>query len=195
MESVNIANLFVDIMKLETWVVLIIVALFGMLGGFAHKLISPPDDTTTWPGYLVVGAVASLAVLFVFAPKDPVRLIALAIAAGYGGKTALNALEAKVKIAIANAKTEQAKEDGKKAVTAGKEAVGQAQILSQINEELAQALMKATGGSRESIYENAVVPSSSELQSFVIKSPEVVKGELKYLLGTLTSLEKSFIKK
>jgi hypothetical protein len=195
METINIANLVVDIKKLDTWVVFVIVALFGMLGGFAHKLISPPEDKTTWPGYLVVGAVASLAVLFVFAPSDPVRLFALSLAAGYGGKTVLNALEAKVKIALAEAKTEQVKEDGKTAVDAGKEAISQAQKLSQINKELEQALIKAKGGPRQEIYEKLVAPLPVELQPFVAKSPDAVKGELQSLLGKLDSLEKSFIRK
>ncbi len=82
METINITNLVGEIKKWDTWVVLIVVSVFGMLGGLSHKLTSQPDDKTPWYGYLVVGAVAALAVLFVFAPSDPVKLIALSLAAG-----------------------------------------------------------------------------------------------------------------
>lgn len=194
METIDIAKLVGSIKSLDTWVVLIIVSIFGMLGGLAHKLTSPPEDKTSLPGYLVVGAVASLAVLFVFAPSDAVRLIALSLAAGYGGKAVLNALEARVKTALAEAKTDKAKEEGKKAVEAGKEAISHAQKLSRINKELEKALMKATQQPRETILETLKAPLPTDLHSFVTKSSESVTDELKQLSNKLDFLRESFQK-
>lgn len=194
METINISNLAEAIKKWDTWVIIIIVSISGILGGFAHKLTSPPEDKTSWPRYLVVGAVASLAVLFVFVPTDPVRLIALSLAAGYGGKSVLDALEARVKTALAEKETAKAKEDGTKAVEAGKKAVSQAQKLSQIKRELEKDLMKVKGQPREAILEAVTAPLPAALHSFAAKSPEDVDDELKQLSYTLESLEKSFKK-
>lgn len=194
METINIANLVVDIRSWDTWVVLIIVSIFGLLGGLAHKLTSPPEDKTSWPGYLIVGAVASLAVLFVFAPADPVRLIALSLAAGYGGKAVLNALEARVKTALAEAETAKTKEEGKKAIEAGRQAVSHAQKLAQVNKELEKALMEITKQPREAILETLKAPLPVDLHSFVAKSPEAVTDELKQLFNKLDFLEGSFKK-
>jgi hypothetical protein len=194
METIDIAKLVGSIKSLDTWVVLIIVSIFGMLGGLAHKLTSPPKNKTSLPGYLVVGAVASLAVLFVFAPSDPVRLIALSLAAGYGGKAVLDALEARVKTALAEAETDKAKEEGKKAVEAGKEAISHAQKLSRINKELEKSLMKATQQPRETILETLKAPLPTDLHSFVTKSSEAVTDELKQLSNKLDFLRESFQK-
>lgn len=65
METIDITKLVSSLKNLDTWVILIIASAFGMLGGLAHKLTSPPEDKTSLSGYIVVGAVASLAVLFV----------------------------------------------------------------------------------------------------------------------------------
>lgn len=192
--KINIADLVSHIKNWETWEVLIIVSIFGMLGGLAHKLTSPSEDKTPLWGYIVVGAVASLAVLFIFVPQDVVRLIALSVAAGYGGKAVLDALEARVKTALAMAETDKAKEEGKKAVEVGKEAVSHAQKLSQINKELEKALMQVSEQPREIILEALKAPLPVDLHSFVAKSPEAVTDELKQLFNKLDFLEESFKK-
>jgi hypothetical protein len=194
MEAINISHLADNIKKWDTWVIIIIVAISGILGGLAHKLTSPPEDKTSWPRYLVVGAIASLAVLFVFVPTDPVRLIALSLAAGYGGKSVLDALEARVKTALAEKEAAKAKEDGIKAVEAGKEAVSQAQKLSQIKQELEKDLMKVKGQPREAILKAVTAQLPAAFHPFAAKSPEDINDELKKLSYMLESLEKSFTK-
>ena len=171
METIDIAKLVGSLKDWDTWVVIIIVSIFGMLGGLAHKLTSPSEDKTSLPSYIVVGAVASLAVLFVFTPSDPVRLIALSLAAGYGGKAVLDALEARVKTAIAQAETAKAKEEGKKAIETGKAAVKHAQTL----------LEKATKGLE-----------ATNLELMIGKSPDAFSDELKKLSNKLDFLGESF---
>jgi hypothetical protein len=190
METMDIAKLVYSLMEWNTWVVIIIVSFFGALGGLAHKLTSPPEDKTSISGYIVVGGVASLAVLFVLFPSEPVRLIALSIAAGYGGKAVLDALEARVKTAIAQSETAKAKEDGKKAVDAGKKAISYAQKLV----ETKKLFETAKGQSRESILKNLETPLSLGLQSFVAKPPEDIAGELKQLANKLDFLNDTFNK-
>jgi hypothetical protein len=192
--TMNIVDLVGSIKNWNTWVVLLTVAIFGVIGGLAHKLTSPPEDEMSSLRFILVGAVSSLAVLFVFTPSDAVRLIALSLVAGYGGKAVLDALEARVKVALAKEETAKAKDDGKKAVEAGKEAVSQAQKLSQINKELEKALITLKGQPRETIYEGLKAPLPVDLHSFVAKSPEAVTEGLKHLSYTLDSLEKSFKK-
>jgi len=194
METINIADLIGDLKNWDTWVILIIVSIFGMLGGLAHKLTSPTDDRTSLPGYLIAGLVASLAVLFVFVPSDPVRLIALSLSAGYGGKAVLNALEARVKTALAEAETAKTKEEGKKAVEAGKQAVNQAQKLAAVNKELEKTLMEITKRPRETVLETLRVPLPPDLHSLATKSPDFLMDELKQLSNKLDFLRDSFTK-
>ncbi len=61
MESIDIVNLVGSIKNWDTWAVVLIVSIFALLGGFAHKLTSPPDDKTSYLPSILVGAVASLA--------------------------------------------------------------------------------------------------------------------------------------
>jgi hypothetical protein len=194
METIDIAKLVSSLMELNTWMVIIIVSIFGMLGGLAHKLTSPPGDKISLPGCIVGGAVASLAILFVFFPSEPVKLIALSLAAGYGGKAVLDALEARVKTAIAQAETAKAKEDGKKAVDAGKEAVSYAQKLAETNKQLEKNLIAAKGQPRETILETLQTPLSVELQSFIARSPEVIAKDLNQLSNKLDFLNDAFNK-
>lgn len=188
METIDIAKIVDSLLDWRTWIVISVVSIFGMLGGYAHKLTSPPDDKTPLPRYIVVGMVASLAVLFVFIPKDPVRLIALSLVAGYGGKAILDALEARVKTALAQAETAKAKDEGKKAVESGKEAINYAQKLSLINNALIKEQPKET--TLETI--KATLPTT--VHSFVAKSPETIADELKQLAAELNIIEKSFQK-
>jgi hypothetical protein len=123
------------------WVIIAIVAVFGALGGWAHKLVSPARDQRRWASFVIVGAIAALAVLFAFGPKDPIRLIALAVVAGYGGKSILDALENRVKLALSQAENEKLKEHGIKVVAVARDAAAMCQKFSETH--------KATEGWRE----------------------------------------------
>ncbi|MGD1010866.1 MAG: hypothetical protein ABR951_12050 [Candidatus Aminicenantales bacterium] len=105
------------------WVIIGVVAVFGALGGWAHKLASPTEDQRRWPSFVIVGAVAALAVLFVLGPKDPIKLIALAVVSGYGGKSILDALGNKVKLALSEAETKKARDQRDQVVAVAKEAI------------------------------------------------------------------------
>lgn len=190
MKPLDIATLVDSISNWKTWVVLFTVAFFGMLGGFAHKLTSPNDKTSGW-GYIVVGAVASMAVLFIIVPLEGVRLVALALIAGYGGKAILNALEARVKVVLAMAETAKVKEEGKKAVKAGKEVASVAQKLSQTNKELEKALMKAKNQPRAAILADLKAYLPADVHSFVSKSQEDITVEVGQLSNRLDSFEES----
>jgi len=131
-----ITELIKSLGEWQTWIVVPIISLVaGALGGFAKRLTSPPEDRTPVLGYLVVGAVASVAVLFVLIPSEGVKLLAQSLAAGYAGKAILDALGEWVKTALARKETADAKEKGKQATEAGKEAVNQAQTLASVLEK------------------------------------------------------------
>ncbi len=172
METIDIAKLVDSLLDWHTWLVIFVVSGSGLFGGLAHKLTSPPEDKTSLTRYIVVGIVASLAVLFIFIPKDPVRLIALSLTAGYGGKAILDALEARVRTAIAQEETAKAKDNGKEAVEAAKTAISYAQDLSQKFTKMKISL--PTGA-----YPNVTEPQDDEL---------------KKLSGKLDLLEKYFQK-
>lgn len=192
METLDVVKLIDSIYSLKTWIVLIIVSIFGILGGLSHKLTSSPDDKTSLWGYIVVGAVASIAVLFVSQPADAVRLIALSVAAGYGGRAVLDALEARVKVAITKTELVTTKENGGKAVEVGTKLGSVAQKLQQANKELENALIKATALSRDAVFKT--VPLTADLQSFLAKPPEATANELNQLIAQLNILERSFQK-
>jgi len=181
METIDIVKLVGSIKSGDTWIVILSVAIAGIVGGLAHKLTSPPEDKTSLPGYVVVGAVSALAVLFVFAPADAVRLVALSLAAGYGGKAILNALEARVVTALARAETARAKEEGAKAVEAGKEAVQHAQALLRINEQFDRALREPSEQPREA----ALASLKTRLSEFAIQPAKDISGELQKLEARL----------
>jgi hypothetical protein len=164
MENIDIAMLVKSLLDWHAWLILAVVAVGGMMGGLAHKLSSQPEDKTSLARYLVVGMVAALAVLFVYAPQDPVRLIALALAAGYGGKAVLDALEAKVKAAVAEAETARAKESGLRAVTIGRQLADHASKLSN----LARTMMK---DQPEAVLRNieAALPPGEDLKRLAIE--------------------------
>ena len=193
MESINVVEMVGNMKNWGMWGILGIAAGFGALGGLAHKLTSPPEDKTSLPGYLIVGIVASLAVLFVFTPSDAVKFIALSLVAGYGGKSVLNALEARVKTALAEKETADTKDDGKKAVETGKEAISQAQKLCDINKKLEEDLINIKGQPRKAIYEGLTTLTEG-LHSFAAKSPDAVMYELSQLSNKLSLLEESFTK-
>jgi len=127
MTSADLLAIVVSFKDWTVWVIIGVVVVFGALGGWAHKLASPTEDQRRWPNFVIVGAVAALAVLFVFTPKDPIKLIALAVVAGYGGKSFLDALEYKIKAAVAEAETKSAKDQGQKVVAVARRAIGMGQ--------------------------------------------------------------------
>lgn len=113
-----------DFFTLTNLAILGVVAVFGALGGWARKLVSPPEDKPRpWPSFVIVGAVAALAVLFVFGAGDPLKLVAVAVVAGYGGKSILDALENKVKIELLKAATQRAKDERDQGVAIATEAI------------------------------------------------------------------------
>ncbi len=194
METLDVVKLVDSIFSFKTWIVLIIVSIFGLLGGLSHKLTAPSEDKTPWWSYSVVGIVASLAILFVFAPSDPVRLIALSLAAGYGGKAVLDALKARVEVAITKTELVTTKENGGKAVEVGTKLGSIAQKLQQANKELENALIKATALSRDAVFKTLTVPLPADLQSFLAKPPEATANELNQLIAQLNILGRSFQK-
>jgi hypothetical protein len=188
METINTDALVLAMSNWNTWVILLVVALAGILGGLAHKLTSPIEDKMSLVGYVVVGAVASLAVLFVFVPKDAVRLIALSLASGYGGKSILNALEEKVKTAIAKADAADAKEKGKEVADAAQKAISIAQSYSQIHN-----IVSATEG-QENFLKSFKAKLPVNLHSFTEKPTELHIDELKQLSNKVEFLRESFSK-
>ena len=144
--DINLDVLADSLKNWYTWVVIIIAAVSGIIGGLAHKLTSPLDDKTSLWVYAIVGGVASLAVLYILSPPDGIKLIALSLAAGYAGKAVLDALEARVKTALAQADAARAKETGQKAIEAGKKAVSMAQKkgvkvrITEFNDEFVKGI-------------------------------------------------------
>jgi len=192
METLDVVKLIDSIYSLKTWIVLIIVSIFGMLGGLSHKLTSSPDDKTSLWGYIVVGAVASIAVLFVSQPADAVRLIALSIAAGYGGRAVLDALEARVKTAIVRKENEEVKEDRSNSTDLLRKYNTYAHKLHQINEEFKKVLPKLKIQSGEALLETLRPALSTSLQAFLAIPEEATTKELIQLDTELQSLLDSF---
>ncbi len=81
----------------DFWILIVIVAVLGAFGGLSHKLTESKDESKTGViSYMIVGAVASLAVLYVFNPADSLKLVALTLVAGYAGKSILDAFQSKL---------------------------------------------------------------------------------------------------
>ncbi len=177
-----------------TWAILGLALGFGVLGGLAHKLTSPPEDKKSLWVYIVVGGVASLAVLYIFSPQDAIKLIALSLAAGYGGKAVLDALEARVKAALASAETAKAKEAGQTTADTGKQVLSIAQNLARKNDALEKTLMAAKGQSRVEILASLKTGLPSEIHAFAAETPDSITDKLKELSNKLDFLGKSFTK-
>lgn len=180
----NVTELVSGINNFNTCIILFLVAIGGAIGSMAHAFASPLDDKISVLRYIAIGAIASLAVFFVVMPKEAVRLIALSIVSGYCAKAALNALEARVKIAT------KVKENGKEAVEVGKKAVNIAQSLALIND----AVVNIQGETREAFLESMKTDLSVDLHEFISKPPELRADELKQLSNKLEFLGESFTK-
>jgi len=139
MSAKDIPDLANALLTMQTWTVIIVVVVFGMLGGYAHQLVSSPDNRTTIETDIVVGAVAALAFLFVFGTTDAVKLIALAVAAGYGGKAVLDATQAQTQAAVAKSEARMLKLTGAQSVDTVQAALHRAI-------ELSKTFPKAEGG-------------------------------------------------
>ena len=187
-ESIDIAQLMSSLNQWETWRIIIIVAICGIVGGLSNKLSAPPKDQTHVMGYITVGAVAALVVLFVYVPTDGVRLIALALAAGYGGRAILNAVQNRVRLTIAREEVAKAKKDGREAVQIGEEAVRYAEDVLQYNRRLEKVLPPVAKQKRKSFMESL----PPRVGAVAAKSPEAQTDELKELTHRLRFLEKSF---
>ena len=80
--------------------------------------------------------------LFVLGPSDPIKLVALAVVAGYGGKSVLDALEYRIKAALAAADAANAREQGRMAVASGREAIEAGRNAAAEVRELLEAVSR-----------------------------------------------------
>lgn len=128
----DLSHLAASIFTVDAWLVLLVVIAFEMLGGWAHHLGSPTDDSTTALAYLVLGAVAALGSLCVIAPgTDPIKLSPLSVVAGYAGKAVMTSLQARLQAATAKETAKRADEQKTEAIKAGKEATGLAKKIAE----------------------------------------------------------------
>lgn len=193
METIDSNKLMDSIRNRNTWIILIIVSIFGVLGSLTHKLISPPEGVTSLLGYIIVGAAASIAALFVFVPSDAIRLIALSIAVGYGGKAVLDASEARIQALIAKEETVKAKEESKKAVELGEEAIGYAQELMGLMEDKKPS-EEISDKQIPKPWDRGYKEQPEKWSREPSKSPKDLTDKLKTLSAELDSLRKSLPK-
>jgi hypothetical protein len=186
--NIDIAQLISSLNQWETWRIVIIVAVFGMLGGLSNKLSATSKDQTHLLGYIIVGAVAALAVLFIHVPTSGVRLIALALAAGYGGRAILNAVQNRVRLTIAREEVARAKRDGREVIQVGEEAVKYARDVLEYSRRMEKELRPAIKRKRKAFMESL----PPRVGAVAAKSPETQADELKELTHRLRYLEKSF---
>jgi hypothetical protein len=194
MPDLNIEKLAAELKQVKTWLVLGGVAFAGLFGGLAHfYATAPTDGQISLVGHLVVGAVAALSMLFLVAPDNAARLVALALVAGYAGQVILGAWEAQLKAAVAAAQIAQLKDDGRVAVETGKEAIAQAQALNAISREAIDELLKAKPQTNRAevigTLKRAVPP---EAHGALEASPEGVAAELRVLSRSLENMNNRF---
>ena len=188
----------------DMWQIVGISGAFGLLGGLAHKFGAPAEDKTTSLAYLILGAVSGIGVLFVVQPEDGLKLIGLAVVAGYAGKAVLSALQARVEAAVAKNEAAQATSTAKQAIDAGKEAVGHAkQMAGSIDEEgeklkatLAEHLdaptqkrLSALPGAEKNLFRN-IIDVASPAHGPALADHQLMQ-ELDQIQGRLEGLEKS----
>jgi len=101
MQPISISSVLDELFKLKTLEFLLVVALFGMIGGLARKFASEQSgsEKSSWLSSVVIGGAAAIAILFIFVPNDPIRLVSMCLIAGYGGKAILDSVQAKLNIA------------------------------------------------------------------------------------------------
>ena len=192
MDAIDIGKLGTSLRDRNTWLILLLAAGFGILGGFAHKLGSAADDTGSVAGLILVGAASALAALLVINPSDGVRLVALSVIAGYGGKAFLDATEARAKVLISSAEAVKAKNEARQAIQIGKEAVGIASKLTKTQAALERALMeKSSAKNREEVLGPIQRSLPRDLASFAGGSPEQREAELERLSKRLQEMQQS----
>jgi hypothetical protein len=147
LDSTKLANSLQD---WRTWLVLVVAAACGLLGGVAHHFVSPAEPETSFYGFLFIGAAAALAALLFINPSDGVRLVALSVLAGYSGKALLDAADAKTRTVLAREDAARSRAEGLRAIEAGKEALRTAQELANVNAVLKKQLLDAADDKKRS---------------------------------------------
>lgn len=101
MEPISISSVLDELFQVKTLEFLLVVVLFGMIGGLAKKFASEQSgsEKSTWLSSIVIGGAAAIAILFIFVPNDPIRLVSMCLIAGYGGKAILDSVQSKLSIA------------------------------------------------------------------------------------------------
>lgn len=101
---------------LDTIGVLVVAAAFGALGGFVKHITAAPAPEAPVVKYAgakaaLVGLVAAVGALYALTPENGVKLVGMALVAGYAGKALLDALEARLRLATAERKVQTERAD------------------------------------------------------------------------------------
>jgi hypothetical protein len=104
-----------SLLSKDTLEVIAAASLGGLVGGFGNHLRTPNEQSPKLHVSLILGVLASLVALYVLEPSSGVKLVALSIAAGYGGKATLDAMQARVQAQIAQQQAQQARQDAAQA--------------------------------------------------------------------------------
>jgi hypothetical protein len=135
----------------------------GALGGaarFTRLYVDPPTPPTAatatapWKrllGTLFISAVAAVAAFYVLAPATPLKFIAAAVIAGYSGPALLDALEARMRVLVAEAKAAQAVSAGTRALDVAKDAIDAAKLPPADPARTAQELVTKVEGLRKEL--------------------------------------------
>jgi hypothetical protein len=114
----------------DTWAVIAIAFVAGMLGGLAHRLAADKNDKTPLLWYLVLGGASAVAALFVISRDDPYKFVGACVVAGFAGKAVLSALQARLEASIAKAEARKSRQGAKKAINIGKQAIAEARRVA-----------------------------------------------------------------
>jgi hypothetical protein len=98
MEIIKISELLNELAEWQTLVFFVIVGVLGILGSFAKKYTTAPQNRRSDIGYIIIGSMAAIAILLVITPTNAIMLVSLSIAAGYAGRTVLDNLGIKQKL-------------------------------------------------------------------------------------------------
>ena len=122
----------------DTWIVLFVVAFFGVLGGFLSMVLPRGPDGPPWYAYLISGLVAALAMFLFLRPNEAngPRLLALSIVAGFIGQPIIDSVQARVQAVIAKRDAAQATSLGTKAAELAKDDNARAQRLQKMIDTL-----------------------------------------------------------
>jgi hypothetical protein len=157
----DIPHLASSLLSKETLEVVGAACVGGLIGGFGNHLRTSPDQSPKLHVSLILGVLASLVALYVLEPSSGVKLVALSVAAGYGGKATLDAMQARVLTQIAQQQAQQAKADAAQAtqkmeettrklgqaIGMGRTAIDHARSLHGLYAELKKAIPPPEGPS------------------------------------------------